>query len=122
MIQQHHGVVIAPVALGPILSVDVRVERPDMPRGDADDVSQFRVSDGGTIHTRYRWPSRAAPMRAYIVEISAKLIIRSDTDPEQLPADIYSQITEFIRNDDDLLDLEVHAVPLPADLSGSAPH
>ncbi len=77
---------------------------------------------GRTRRTRYRWPSRAAPMRAYIVEISAKLIIRSDTDPEELPADIYSQIAEFIRNDDDLLDLEVHAVPLPADLSGSAPH
>ena len=61
-------------------------------------------------------------MRAFIVEITAKVIVRSNTEPEELPADIYSHIAEFIRNDDDILDLEVHAVPLPADLSGSAPH
>ena len=29
-------------------------------------------------------------MRAFYLEISAKLIIRSDTDPDDLPADIYS--------------------------------
>jgi len=58
-------------------------------------------------------------MRAYIVEITAKVLLRSDTDASELPADIYSQIAEFIRNDDDILDLEVHVVPLPADLSGS---
>jgi hypothetical protein len=61
-------------------------------------------------------------MRAFIVEITAKVLVRSDTDPDELPADIYSQIAEFIRNDDDLLDLEIHACPLPADLSGSTPH
>lgn len=61
-------------------------------------------------------------MRAFIVEVTAKVIIRSNTDPDDLPADIYSQISEFIRNDDDLLDLEVHAVPLPLDLSGSPAH
>lgn len=60
-------------------------------------------------------------MRAFIVEISAKLIIRSDTDPDDLPADIYSQIAEFIHSDDDILDIEVNAVPLPPDL-GTAPH
>jgi len=61
-------------------------------------------------------------MRAFIVEITAKVIVRSETDPEELPADIYSQIAEFIRNDEDILDLEVHAVPLPADLSGQVAH
>lgn len=61
-------------------------------------------------------------MRAFIVEISAKLIIRSDTDPDELPADLYSQIAEFIRNDDDLLDLEIQAVPLPLDLCGQGTH
>ena len=60
-------------------------------------------------------------MRAFIVEISAKLFIRSDTDPDDLPADIYSRIAEFINSDDDILDIEVNAVPLPADLSGQAP-
>ena len=61
-------------------------------------------------------------MRAFIVEITAKVIVRSDTEPEELPADIYSHIAEFLPSDDDILDLEVHAVPLPADLSGSTPH
>lgn len=59
-------------------------------------------------------------VRAYIVEITAKVIIRSDTDPDELPADIYSNIAEYIRNDDDILDLMVDAVPLPPDLSGSS--
>ena len=61
-------------------------------------------------------------MRAFIVEITAKVVVRSDTDPEELPADIYSQISEFIRNDDDILDLEVHAIPLPVDLHGQVAH
>jgi hypothetical protein len=39
-----------------------------------------------------------------------------------LPADIYSQLTEFIRNDEDILDLGVEVFDLPADLSGTAPH
>jgi hypothetical protein len=60
-------------------------------------------------------------MRAFIVEITAKLIVRSDTDPEELPADIYSRLAEFIPSEDDILDIEVNAVPLPPDL-GSAPH
>ena len=41
-------------------------------------------------------------MQAYLVEINAKLIIRSDTDPSELPADIYAQLVEFIRTDDDI--------------------
>ncbi len=61
-------------------------------------------------------------MRAFFVEITAKLILRSDTEPDDLPADIYSHIAEFIPSDDDIIDIEVQAVPLPADLSGSAPH
>ena len=61
-------------------------------------------------------------MRAFYLEISAKLIYRSDTDPEDLPADIYSQISEFIRNDEDVIDIEVQALPLPADLGGTASH
>jgi hypothetical protein len=61
-------------------------------------------------------------MQAYLVEINAKLIIRSDTEPEELPADIYAQLTEFIRNDDDIVDLDVSAFVLPGLDSGSAPH
>lgn len=61
-------------------------------------------------------------MQAFLVEINAKLVIRSDTEPDDLPADIYSQIAEFIRNDDDILDLSVEALPLPPDLRGQDPH
>ena len=63
-----------------------------------------------------------APMRAHVVEITAKVIVRSDTDPDQLPADIYSQISEFIHSESDILDLAVELFTLPEDLSGSAPH
>jgi hypothetical protein len=61
-------------------------------------------------------------MRAFYLEISAKLIIRSDTDLNDLPAEIYSRMAEFIPSDDDIIDIEVNAVPLPPDLCGSAPH
>lgn len=60
-------------------------------------------------------------MRAFYLEISAKLIYRSDTDPDDLPADIYSHLAEFIPNDEDIIDIEVTAVPLPPDL-GTSPH
>lgn len=61
-------------------------------------------------------------MRAFYLETSAKLIIRSDTDPDDLPADIYSKLAEFIPSDEDIIEIDVTAVPLPADLSGSTPH
>lgn len=52
-------------------------------------------------------------MQAYLVEINAKIILRSDTPAEDLPADIYSQLTEFIHNDDDIIDLDVGVFVLP---------
>lgn len=60
-------------------------------------------------------------MRAFYLEITAKLIIRSDSDPDDLPADIYSQLAEFIPSDEDIIEIDVNAVPLPPDLSGSTP-
>ena len=61
-------------------------------------------------------------MRAFLGEITAKVVLRSDTDPDELPANIYSRISEHIANEDDILDLCVEALPLPSDLSGQAPH
>ena len=52
-------------------------------------------------------------MQAHLIEINAKIILRSDTPAEDLPADIYSQLTEFIRNDDDIIDLDVGVFVLP---------
>ncbi len=61
-------------------------------------------------------------MRAFIVEITAKVVFRSDTDPDELPANIYSRISEHIGNDDDILELCIEALPLPLDLSGQGTH
>ena len=52
-------------------------------------------------------------MQAHLVEINAKIIYRSDTPAEDLPAEIYSQLTEFIRNNDDIIDLDVGVFVLP---------
>ena len=53
-------------------------------------------------------------------EITAKLVVRSDSDPEELPADMYARITEFIGNEEDLLALEIELFPLPDANSGSS--
>jgi hypothetical protein len=52
-------------------------------------------------------------MQAHLIEINAKIIYRSDTPAEDLPADIYSQLSEFIHNDDDIVDLDVGVFVLP---------
>lgn len=61
-------------------------------------------------------------MQAYLVEINAKLIVRSDTEAQELPADIYAQLVEFIRSDDDIVDLDVSAFALPGLDGGPTPH
>ena len=61
-------------------------------------------------------------MRAFLIEITAKVVFRSDTDTDELPADLYSRISEHIGNDDDILDLSVEALPLPLDLGGQSTH
>jgi hypothetical protein len=61
-------------------------------------------------------------MRSFLVEITAKLIVRSDTDPDELPANIYSQLAEFIPNDDEIVDLEVAAFPLPGQKDDGSSH
>ena len=52
-------------------------------------------------------------MQAHLVEINAKVIIRSDTPAEDLPANIYSQLTEFIHDGYDIIDLDVEVFVLP---------
>ena len=59
-------------------------------------------------------------MRSYIFEIGAKVVVRSDSDPDELPADMYARITEFIENEEDLLSLEIELFPLPDANSGSS--
>lgn len=62
---------------------------------------------------RYRVTSCGQRMQAHLIEISAKLILRSDLPADELPANIYSQLTEFIHNDDDIIDLDVGVFVLP---------
>jgi hypothetical protein len=57
-------------------------------------------------------------MQGYFLEINAKLFIRSNTSADDLPGDIYSHMAEFIRSDEDIIDIEVNAVPIPPDLCG----
>ena len=59
-------------------------------------------------------------MQAYLVEITAKVVIRSETDPDELCDNLYAQIHEFIHSDDDLLNLEVELLPLPGNCNGSS--
>ena len=59
-------------------------------------------------------------MQPYLFEITALVVVRSETDPEELPADMYARITEFIENEDDLLSLEIEMFPLPDANSGSS--
>jgi hypothetical protein len=59
-------------------------------------------------------------VRSYIFEIAAKVVVRSDADPDEMPADLYARITEFIGNEEDLLALEIEMFPLPDANSGSS--
>lgn len=61
-------------------------------------------------------------MAGYYLEVLAKLFICSDSPPDEIPGDIYSQIAEHVRSDEDIIDIEVSCVPVPEDLSGSTPH
>lgn len=61
---------------------------------------------------------RRAVMQGYFLEINAKLFVRSNTSADDLPGDIYSHMAEFIRSDEDIIDIEVNAVPIPPDLCG----
>ena len=58
-------------------------------------------------------------MRWNVVEINAKFLLQSETDPEELPADIYSHIAEFLPSLDHLMDLEVETFALPEDVHGT---
>ena len=111
------------MAFGPILRGDVGREWPDVPGAEIEDVShatELSPNRGRSGRSRYRISNGGKLMRAFLVDIAAKVIIRSNTDPNELPADIYAQIAEYIHSDDDILDLSIEAMPLPHDLSGQA--
>jgi len=126
VIERDHPVIVDAVALGEVLRRDVGRKRPDVPWPEIEDVSHGWIVGGPLELIRSHPLPLAKPgpqlMRAHIAEITAKVVIRSDTDPDQLPADIYSQITEFIHSKGDILELSVEVFPLPLDLGGKASH
>jgi hypothetical protein len=60
-------------------------------------------------------------MAGYYLEVLAKLFIRSDSPADDIPGDIYSQIAEHVRSDEDIIDIEVNCVPVPGDIHESTP-
>jgi len=70
---------------------------------------------------RYRWLSDRLPMRAYLVEVAAKVVVHAEEDVlEEFLANAYSRICEFVPSDDHIVDLELDAFPLPPERSGSS--
>lgn len=59
-------------------------------------------------------------MQWFVCEINAKLMVQSESDPDELPADIYAQLAEFLPSIDHLMDLEVQTFALPEDVYGSS--
>jgi hypothetical protein len=59
-------------------------------------------------------------MAGFYLEVTCKLFIRSDKPADLIPGDVYSQIAEHIRSDEDIIDVEVNCVPVPADIHGAA--
>jgi hypothetical protein len=59
-------------------------------------------------------------MPAYLVEVSGKAIVWTDEEQDELAANIYARITEFVRDDDHLVDLSVDTFPLPLESGGGS--
>jgi len=56
----------------------------------------------------------------YYLEVQCKLFIRSDTPEDLIPGDVYSQIAEHVRSDEDIIEIEVNCVPVPGDIHEAA--
>jgi hypothetical protein len=59
-------------------------------------------------------------MPAYLVEVSGKAIVWTDEEQDDLAANIYARISEFVRDDDHLVDLCVDTFPLPLEPGGGS--
>jgi len=52
----------------------------------------------------------------YFLEVHCKLFIRSDTSADLIPGDVYSQLAEHVRSDEDIIEIQVNCVPVPGDI------
>lgn len=65
-------------------------------------------------------PAGGAPMQAYLLEVTAKVVVRSDDESiEDFLANTYSRIAEFVPSDEHIVDIELDAFPLPQEAGGS---
>jgi hypothetical protein len=52
-------------------------------------------------------------MERYLIEIRGKFYLETDQDPDNIAGDVYARISEFFKNDDDIIDLEIETYTLP---------
>lgn len=52
-------------------------------------------------------------MAHYLIEISGKFHFETSQEAESIPADVYSRISEAVRSDDDIIDIEIATYLLP---------
>ena len=70
--------------------------------------------------SRYRKGNRALPNAGLPSRDQRQADCPLHTEPSELPADIYSQLAEFIPSDDDIVDLDVSAFLLPGQDDGTS--
>jgi hypothetical protein len=49
----------------------------------------------------------------YLVQLTGKFYIKSDSDPELIPGNIYACIEERFSSSDDILDLDIELYAIP---------
>jgi hypothetical protein len=54
-------------------------------------------------------------MERYLVEVKGKFYFETSQDPENIPGDIYSCISECFRSDEDIIDIEIQTFSIPKD-------
>jgi hypothetical protein len=59
-------------------------------------------------------------MPAYLVEVSGKAIVWTDEEQDDLAANIYAMVSEFVRDDDHLVDLNIETFHLPLEPGGGS--
>jgi hypothetical protein len=59
-------------------------------------------------------------MAAYLLEVSAKVVVHSDVESiEEFLENVYARISEFIPSGEHIVDIELDAFPLPQEAGGS---
>lgn len=57
--------------------------------------------------------TRYGSVAHYLIEVRGKFYFETDQDPSNIPADVYARVSEAVRSDDDILDIEIETYSLP---------